>query len=98
MGEPVLMKLCMYVMVFKPISTASLCLYVYLPIVARQRLGTNVTAAENTQVNIVKLLDASFSMRYVSYHEKQANISSKNTLLFFLFFTKNAYDVMNTEE
>jgi hypothetical protein len=33
------------------------------PIVARQRLGKNVTAATNTHAKIEELLDASFSMR-----------------------------------
>jgi hypothetical protein len=51
MPEPIFMKFGMYVMAFEPISVAyfinpsdhSVCLYVYLPIVARQRLDKNVT-------------------------------------------------------
>jgi hypothetical protein len=52
----------------EPISTAyfinsshqSLYLYVYPLIVAKQRLGKNVTAATNTHATIEELLDASF--------------------------------------
>jgi hypothetical protein len=40
------------------------------PIVARQRLGRNVTAVTNTDATIEELLDASFSMRPVSYQGK----------------------------
>jgi hypothetical protein len=36
-------------------------------IVARQRLGKNVTAATNTHAKIEELLDASFSIRFLSY-------------------------------
>jgi hypothetical protein len=62
-------------MAHEPISTAyfinpshqSVCLYVYPLIVARQRLGKNVTAATNTHATIEELLDASFSIRSVSY-------------------------------
>jgi hypothetical protein len=74
------MKLGMYIMTPESISMAyfinlsdqSLCLYVYeyTPIVARQRLGKNVTAATNTQASIEELLDASFSIRAVSYQRK----------------------------
>jgi hypothetical protein len=49
------MKLVMYITAPEPISAAyciilliSLCLYVYPPIVARQRLGIYVTATTNT--------------------------------------------------
>jgi hypothetical protein len=49
-------------------SHQSVFLYVYFPIVARQRLGDNVTVVTNTHATIDELLDASFSMRYlVSY-------------------------------
>jgi hypothetical protein len=61
----------------EPISTAylirvnhshqSVCLYVYPSIVARQRLGKNVTAATNTRERVEDLLDASFSIQSVSY-------------------------------
>jgi hypothetical protein len=53
-------------------------------IVARQRLGRNVTAVTNTLTTIEKLLDASFSMWPVSYQGKQAISSSQN----FLFKTR----------
>jgi hypothetical protein len=56
MPEPIFMELGMHVMAREPISTAyfmnpshqSVCLYVYPLIVARQRLGKNVTRATNT--------------------------------------------------
>jgi hypothetical protein len=78
MPEPIYMKLGMYIMTSEPISTAyfinpshqSVCLYVYLPIVARQRLGGNVTTATNTHAKIEELLDASFSMRSGLYQRK----------------------------
>jgi hypothetical protein len=78
MPEPIVMKLGMHIMAPEPISTAylknpshqSVCLYVYPPIVARQRLGKNVTATTNTQVTIDELLDSSFSMGSVSYQRK----------------------------
>jgi hypothetical protein len=68
------MKLGMHIMELGPISTAyyinpthqSVRLYVY-PIVPRQGLGENITAATNTHATIEELLDASFSMRSVSY-------------------------------
>jgi hypothetical protein len=71
MAEPVFMKLGMYMMAPEVIWAAyfiipshqSVCLYVYPPhIVARQRLGKNVTAGTNTHATIEELLDASFSM------------------------------------
>jgi hypothetical protein len=67
------MELGMYIMTPKSISAAhfmnpsiSLCLYMYLHIVARQRVGKNVTAAKNIHETIEELFDASFSMRFVS--------------------------------
>jgi hypothetical protein len=56
MPEPIFMKPGMYIMAPEPISMAyfinpshqSLCLYVYPPNVAKQRLGKNVTATKNT--------------------------------------------------
>jgi hypothetical protein len=77
MPEPIFMKLDMNIMASEPISTVnfinsshqSACLYVY-PIVARQRLGKNVTAETNTQANIGNLLDESFSMQSVSYQRR----------------------------
>jgi hypothetical protein len=59
--SPILLsKLCTYIMTLEPISTAhfinpshqSVCLYVYPPMVPRQRLGKNVTAATNTHATI----------------------------------------------
>jgi hypothetical protein len=73
------MKFGVYIVAPEPITTAyfinpshqSVCLYVYpLNVVARQRLGKNVTAATNTHATIEELLDASFSMRSVSYGRK----------------------------
>jgi hypothetical protein len=43
------------------------CLYVYPPIVARQRIGTNVTTATNTHETIEELFDGSFSVWSVPY-------------------------------
>jgi hypothetical protein len=71
MPEPIFMKLSMYIIAPEPISTVyfinpshqSVCLYTYHPIVARQRLGKNITAATNTHATIEELLDASFSLR-----------------------------------
>jgi hypothetical protein len=40
------------------------------PIVARQRLGRNVTAVTSRHATIEELLDASFSILPVSYHGK----------------------------
>jgi hypothetical protein len=47
-----------------------LCLCTLLSIVARQRLGKPVPAATNTRAIIEELLDASISMRSMSYHRK----------------------------
>jgi hypothetical protein len=62
----------------EPISTAcflnpchqSVCRYVCLPFVARQRLCKNVTAENNTLAKIQVLFDASFSVHSVSYKRK----------------------------
>jgi hypothetical protein len=78
MPEAIFKKLGMHIMVPESISTAyfvnpshhSVCLYVYPPIVARQRLSINVTVAMNTHPKIEELLDASFSVRSVSYQMK----------------------------
>jgi hypothetical protein len=68
----------MYIIAPEPISTTYficpsnkfLCLYVYSPpIVARQWIGKNDTAATNTYV-IEELLDASSSMRSVYCQKK----------------------------
>jgi hypothetical protein len=42
------------------------------PFVARQRLGRNANAVTNTHATIEELLDASFTMWPVSYQGKQA--------------------------
>jgi hypothetical protein len=78
MAEPLFMKLGMYIMAPEPISVAyfinpshySVCLYVYPPIVARQRLDKNVTAAMNACATIEELLDISFSMQSLLYQRK----------------------------
>jgi hypothetical protein len=72
------MKLGMYIMAPEPISTAyfinpshqSVCLFVYPLIVARQRPSKNDTAATNKHATVAELLDASCSMRSVSYQSK----------------------------
>jgi hypothetical protein len=77
MCEPVFKKPGMYIIAHEPISTAcsinpshqSMCLYVYSPIVARQRLGINITALMNILATIEELLDAS-SMRSMAYKGK----------------------------
>jgi hypothetical protein len=53
-------------------SYQSACLYLYPSIVARQRVDKEVTVATNTLATI-ELLDASFSMRSVSYQRKVGN-------------------------
>jgi hypothetical protein len=71
----------MYIMVPEPISTPyfinpsyhSVCLYMYPPLVARQWLGKDVTAAISTHAKIEELLEASFSMLSVSYQRKVGN-------------------------
>jgi hypothetical protein len=75
MAELVFKKLDTYIMAREPIwmgyfrntSHQSVCLYVYYRNVARQRIGKKVTVAMNTHETIEELLDASFSMRSVSY-------------------------------
>jgi hypothetical protein len=51
------------------ISISPVSLSKYLPIVARQRLGKNVSAAVNTHATKEEMLD-SISMRFVSYQNK----------------------------
>jgi hypothetical protein len=72
------MKLGMYIMAPEPISTTYFInpyhqcvrLYVYPPIVARQRLVKNVTTATNENATLEELFVASFSMRSVLYQKK----------------------------
>jgi hypothetical protein len=95
MPEPNFMKLGMYIMATEPISTAyfinpshqSLCLYVYPTIVARQRLGKNITAATNTHTIIGELLDASFSMQSVLYQRKSRWSVLPRTYCFYVRHT-----------
>jgi hypothetical protein len=74
--KPICMKLRMYNMAPEPISAAYFInpfhqsLYMYLPIVARQRLGKIVTAETNTNATVGELFKASFSMRYVWYQRR----------------------------
>jgi hypothetical protein len=49
-------------------SNQSTCMCVYPLVVARQRLGINVTATST--YSTIKLLDTSFSMQSVSYQRK----------------------------
>jgi hypothetical protein len=72
MPEPIFMNLGMYIMSLEPISAAyfinpshqSVC------IVARQRLGKNVTVATNTHAAIEERVKALFSMPIVSYQRE----------------------------
>jgi hypothetical protein len=52
------------------------------PIVARQRLGKNVTAATNRHATIEELLDASSSMRSMSYQRKVGGLFFPELLVF----------------
>jgi hypothetical protein len=66
----------MYIMAPEPISAAcfinpfhqSVCLYVYPPIVAMQRLDIRVPPATNTRNK--ELLDASFSVLSITYQKR----------------------------
>jgi heat shock protein HspQ len=72
MPESIRMKFGMNIMAHMPISTAyfikpfnqSACLHVY---VAKQRLSEDITAATIEHTTIEELLEASLSMRFVSY-------------------------------
>jgi hypothetical protein len=98
MAESIFVKLDIYVMATEPISTSyfinpshspvSICVS---PIVARQRLGKDVTAATNTHATIEEMLDASFSTRSVSYQRKYVIGSSQNFLFYSFSQTRNAY-------
>jgi hypothetical protein len=54
-------------------SHPSASLSVFSPVVARQRLGKNVTAATNTHTTTEESLGASFTMLSVSYRRKVGN-------------------------
>jgi hypothetical protein len=78
----------------EPISTAyfinpshqSLCLYVYPPIVARHRLGKNVTAAKNARTAIEEFFGEYFSMRSLHIKGKYEISSSQNFLSIYVFY------------
>jgi hypothetical protein len=55
-------------------------------VIRRQRLGKDVTAVTNTDASLEELLDASFSMRSVSYQRKEEMRSSKNFLFVYTLF------------
>jgi hypothetical protein len=82
-----------YIMLPEAISTSyfinlshqSVCLYVYPPIVARQRPGQNIAAATNMYAIIKGLSGASFSIQSVSYQGKY-EISSQNFLCMCFIF------------
>lgn len=84
------MKLAIYIMVPEPITMAyfinpsnqPVCQYVYLPLIARQQLGKNVTVATNTHTTIQELLDASFFIS--SMRESLANPSKTAVLTYFV--------------
>jgi hypothetical protein len=59
---------------------------VYLPIVARQRFGENVTAATNTHATIEELVDASSSMRSVSCQKKVGDYFFPELLVLYCEF------------
>jgi hypothetical protein len=74
---------CLYV---SPFIVAGQRLGKNLLIFARQRHSKNFIAVTNTHATVEKLLEASFSMRSVSYQGKQANNSSEKFLFIFPFF------------
>jgi hypothetical protein len=58
MAEQIVMKR-IYIIAPEPISTVYfVCLYAYFPLVERQRLTKNVTAATNTRATVEELFDA----------------------------------------
>jgi hypothetical protein len=81
MSKPIFMKLGMYIMAPESISVMHfikpshqfVCLYVYPPVIARQWLSKNVTAAMNTRAKIEELLEVSFSMWSMSYQREVDN-------------------------
>jgi hypothetical protein len=81
MPEPIFMKLGTYIMAPEVISTAyftnsshqSVCLHVYPPIVARQRLGQNFTATTNTHAENRRIVggDVFYEVRVVSKESRR---------------------------
>jgi hypothetical protein len=98
MSEPIFMKLDNFIMAPELISTAyfinpfyqSVCQYVYPPIVARQRLGKNVTAATDTHTKIEEFWDASF---YAAHSRKTGICYFPQFLVYASFFN----DAVNVE-
>jgi hypothetical protein len=80
MPELIFMKLVIYmpIMAIEPISAAyfinpfhqTVSLYEYSSIVARQRLGQKVTSTTNTHGTVEEWLDASFTIRSMSYQRR----------------------------
>jgi hypothetical protein len=89
-AEPIFIQLGMYIVAPEPISTAhfinpshqSVCLYVYLPTVAWQRLDKIFSASMNKQATLKELLNTSFCARSMQYEGKYGISSSQN---FFLY-------------
>jgi hypothetical protein len=68
-------------------SRCCMCACLCIPLtVARQRLGSNITAVTNTH-STEELLDASFSVWPVSYRGKEVTSSSQNLLLILLWLS-----------
>jgi hypothetical protein len=97
-------KLCMYIMAPESISMAYsinpsrqlVCPHFYPLIVDRQQLGKDVTAATSTRATI-ELLDASFSMRFLSYQRKVGDYFFP-ALLVFIFLFRTAAPLMQRHE
>jgi hypothetical protein len=91
--EPICMKLVMYIVApesnsavyFINPSHQSVCLYV---VVARQRLGKNVTATTNTHATIKNCWTRRFLCGTCRINRKQA-ISSCQTFLFHIYFSRS---------
>jgi hypothetical protein len=101
MPEPICMKDGMFIMTrdfilteyFINPSHKPVCLYVYPPIVTRQRLGKKVTAAKNTHATVEELFGASLSMRSLSYQRKVGHWFFPELLVqhFLLVFGKSCF-------
>jgi hypothetical protein len=66
-----------------------MCLYVYPPAVAKERLGKHVPAAMYTRGTIEDFLDTPFSMRFVSYQRKVDDLFFPELVV--IFFWSEAY-------